>query len=407
MLLVSSFIKVILSLKIMKSITFFAALLGIFFGTYNFTQASTINVTVTVNGQESAPVQKGDSIHVAWTSTASVPVEGCKASGEYNTLTKNGSEWVNTAVPASGSVDLKVENWDSTATYLSVYCWLPGWPNKAESGYNMAQGQFVLLDKRVAAVPKGPVPIVANLFPSSGTVGTKIQVVGSGFTNENEVSFVASTNPVSKTAADKVSPFDGESDFENIHSIDGKTLIFTVPSYIIGGGKEDTGGIGKPIPVTPGMYYLVVQTENGKSGVAYFKVTAANEPTANFVSIPETLILNRDLALGDLGPEVTKLQAVLARDTSIYPEGLITGYYGGLTQKAVQRFQCKYGIACSSNAQVRNYGIVDMSTRKKMEEVFGKASATPSPEASGGVNSAEQKETNELIDRIRQLLNLF
>ena len=45
------------------------------------------------------------------------------------------------------------------------------------------------------------------------------------------------------------------------------------------------------------------------------------------------------------GPEVTKLQTFLAGNSAIYPEGLVTGYFGPLTKAAVMRFQTAYGIS--------------------------------------------------------------
>lgn len=45
------------------------------------------------------------------------------------------------------------------------------------------------------------------------------------------------------------------------------------------------------------------------------------------------------LRLGAEGDDVKVLQAVLAVDPSIYPEGRITGYYGRLTAQAVKRYQ--------------------------------------------------------------------
>lgn len=42
--------------------------------------------------------------------------------------------------------------------------------------------------------------------------------------------------------------------------------------------------------------------------------------------------------------EVVSLQEILAADPSIYPEGLVTGYFGQLTENAVKKFQKKHGI---------------------------------------------------------------
>ncbi len=54
--------------------------------------------------------------------------------------------------------------------------------------------------------------------------------------------------------------------------------------------------------------------------------------------------IGQTLSLGSSGPDVVTLQTYLAADATLYPEGLITGYFGPLTQAAVIRFQTRYGI---------------------------------------------------------------
>ena len=51
-----------------------------------------------------------------------------------------------------------------------------------------------------------------------------------------------------------------------------------------------------------------------------------------------------DLAKGMQNGQVTKLQQILAVYPEIYPEGLITGYFGPATERAVQKFQKKHGL---------------------------------------------------------------
>lgn len=55
-----------------------------------------------------------------------------------------------------------------------------------------------------------------------------------------------------------------------------------------------------------------------------------------------TLKLLNQLKPGMSGEEVKKLQEILATDSDVYPEGLISGYYGKLTEKAVRRLQNKF-----------------------------------------------------------------
>lgn len=54
--------------------------------------------------------------------------------------------------------------------------------------------------------------------------------------------------------------------------------------------------------------------------------------------------LYRQLQLGMSGADVSSLQTFLAQDSTIYPQGLVTGYFGGLTKSAVSNFQSRNGI---------------------------------------------------------------
>jgi peptidoglycan hydrolase-like protein with peptidoglycan-binding domain len=55
--------------------------------------------------------------------------------------------------------------------------------------------------------------------------------------------------------------------------------------------------------------------------------------------------LTRQLDLGATGQDVSDLQTFLAKDNTIYPQGLVTGYFGSLTASAVSNFQSRNGIA--------------------------------------------------------------
>jgi len=77
-------------------------------------------------------------------------------------------------------------------------------------------------------------------------------------------------------------------------------------------------------------------------------------------SVSSTLSMIRNLREGMTGDDVKALQAILAADPEIYPEGLITGYYGRLTSEAVRKFQRKNGI--------ETVGVVGPKTLKKLNE---------------------------------------
>lgn len=54
--------------------------------------------------------------------------------------------------------------------------------------------------------------------------------------------------------------------------------------------------------------------------------------------------LTSQLQVGATGSQVSSLQQFLAEDPTIYPQGLVTGYFGSLTREAVRQFQLRYGI---------------------------------------------------------------
>lgn len=78
--------------------------------------------------------------------------------------------------------------------------------------------------------------------------------------------------------------------------------------------------------------------------------------------IEGTLKLLRQLKRGMSGDDVALLQEILATDPDVYPEALITGYFGKLTEKAVKKFQKIAGI--------EQVGVVGPKTLAKLNELL-------------------------------------
>lgn len=91
--------------------------------------------------------------------------------------------------------------------------------------------------------------------------------------------------------------------------------------------------------------------------------------TSTGSSVPTTVTSNaycpqigRVLKLGSTGDDVSRLQQFLAQDPAIYPEALVSGYYGSLTEAAVKRWQTKYNIVSSGTADTTGFGVTGPRT---------------------------------------------
>ncbi len=70
------------------------------------------------------------------------------------------------------------------------------------------------------------------------------------------------------------------------------------------------------------------------------------------------------LKLGVTHNDVIKIQKLLASDPTIYPEGIITGYYGNMTHKAVINFQVRHNLAAT--------GEIDTPTKTLLQNYLKK-----------------------------------
>ncbi len=60
--------------------------------------------------------------------------------------------------------------------------------------------------------------------------------------------------------------------------------------------------------------------------------------------------------------DVKKVQELLATDPTLYPKGLVTGYYGPMTKEAIMRFQTRHGLEAT--------GEINAETKALMLEYF-------------------------------------
>lgn len=131
-----------------------------------------------------------------------------------------------------------------------------------------------------------------------------------------------------------------------------------------GGPPELVGSCGIGYTLSGGLCYPNKVSTNANAR------TATNPATASHGAV--SAIFEHTLRQGMDTPEVKRLQKLLAGDTSLYPEGMVTGYFGPLTEKAVQRFQAKYGIVSSGTPETTGFGFVGPKTRAKLNALLSR-----------------------------------
>lgn len=142
----------------------------------------------------------------------------------------------------------------------------------------------------------------------------------------------------------------------------GGTYVNPNANFNQGGGTSSYTGTGSTN--TSALYAQVqsliaqINALQGTSGTTPSTGTGGTA-TYNSSSCP---LIGRVLNLSSSGDDVTRLQQFLARDTSVYPQGTVSGFYGGLTQAAVQRWQTKYNIVSSGSPSTTGYGVVGPRT---------------------------------------------
>ena len=75
------------------------------------------------------------------------------------------------------------------------------------------------------------------------------------------------------------------------------------------------------------------------------------------------ILLSDDLKVGATGEDVKILQVALSQDESLYPSGIVSGYFGQLTKQAVTNFQVRYNLPAT--------GEVDMATADEFNKIYG------------------------------------
>ena len=92
---------------------------------------------------------------------------------------------------------------------------------------------------------------------------------------------------------------------------------------------------------------------------------------------------------------------MLIKDGSL--SGEATGYYGPLTQKAVETFQTKYNLVSSGTPSTTGFGLAGPGTRAKLNQLYAGSSGGMSTDREALLASL-RKQVEELIKILQGLI---
>ncbi|MDB5238684.1 MAG: fibronectin type protein [Candidatus Parcubacteria bacterium] len=306
--------------------------------------ALSTSVSFTTAGcTSSAAVTDEDQANAATTGTTTITLATTASSGAALT------------VPASAistTTTFQIKSLDQS-TYFAG--------NPAPSGLTPATGQIynfkaITGDNTVVSSFSSPITVTLTYTASdiSGLAESSLTIE-----RWNGSSWNALTGCSVDTALKQVScTTTSFSDFGLFGTASASAPVTSTPTYYVGGGGG--GGGGTPAPVTP----VKPATSTAVAATTTIQNVQVTTPA-----------LAAPLRLGSFGTNVTILQTLLARAPSIYPEGLVTGYFGALTERAVGRFQVAYKITSEGSSGV-TIGVVGPTTWQKIHQAYSAPAAS-------------------------------
>ena len=261
--------------------------------------------------------------------------------------------------------------------------------------------------------------------PSSGAVGaTFTKNLGPGVTSPDvkRLQQLLNMSSDTKIADTGVGSPGNESGFYGALTI---TAVqkFQKKYGLISEGTPSTTGYGALGPKTRAaieMYLGGSIAPKGAEGTAMSTPAPAAAPTPVSTGSAPMVHLTNMLSKGKTHSDVKALQQVLNSDpdtmitsTGVGSVGNETDFFGAMTEKAVQKFQMKHGIATEKDT---GFGAVGPKTRAKINELFGQKGSmsgetmmsTPAPTSvpaasTDAQKAAIQKQIEDAMKKIQEI----
>ena len=181
-----------------------------------------------------------------------------------------------------------------------------------------------------------------------------------------------------------------------------------------GGGSSTTSGTTSSGGGTTSSGTTGGTTTGGGGGVSTGSITTTTggtSPTTNTTTTTGTTTMLPEVkgpfGIGTSGDEVKKLQTMLKYDGVF--SGDVTGYYGPLTQKAVETFQTKYNLVTSGTPGTTGFGLAGPDTRAKLNQLYGGPPAAAGTAQAGGGGTTTDREAllASLRKQVEELIKIL
>ena len=143
-----------------------------------------------------------------------------------------------------------------------------------------------------------------------------------------------------------------------------------------GGGTTSTGGSTSGGTTTGGTTSGGTTTTGGSTTTSGGGGTTTGTTGGTTTTLPP---LTGPFGIGMRSDQVKLLQQMLIQDGSM--SGEATGYYGPLTQKAVETFQIKYNLVISGTPATTGFGLAGPGTRAKLNSLYANGGSPTDREA--------------------------
>ena len=164
-----------------------------------------------------------------------------------------------------------------------------------------------------------------------------------------------------------------------------------------GGGGGSTASSGGGTSTTSGGGIATTPT----TGITTTPSTGTTTSGSGMAAAPTFPPLTGPFGIGQRGDQVKLLQQMLIKDGSL--SGEATGYYGPLTQKAVETFQTKYNLVSSGTPSTTGFGLAGPGTRAKLNQLYAGSSGGMSTDREALLASL-RKQVADLIVILQTLI---